>query len=128
MNKPDVHIDDGTNRILISTNDDENNNEKMSKTLDQFKLFHETILSCDEEFDAINQILNTISTQHMKIRLMIEHTETITNQDEYMILDDQVILKKLKTHQNKNYHHHRHHHHQMIKIMMLNISIIIKMN
>jgi ubiquitin-like 1-activating enzyme E1 B len=103
MNKPDVYIDDGTNRILISADDDddEDNNEKMSKTLDQFKLIHGTILSCDEEFDTINKNSNTISTQHMKIKLMIEHAETIINKDEYIILDDRVIKEVKKTSKRK---------------------------
>jgi hypothetical protein len=98
MNKPDVYIDDGSNRILISADDDEeddDDDEKMSKTLDQFKLINGTILLCDEELNNINEISNTISIQHMKIKLMLEHSHTITNKDEYIIIDDQVI-KEIK--------------------------------
>ncbi|CAF2495291.1 unnamed protein product [Rotaria sp. Silwood2] len=97
MNKPDVYINDGSNRILISADDEdnENNDEKMSKTLDQFKLIHGTILLCDEESDSINEISNTESIQNMKIKLMLEHTNTITNKDEYIIIDDQ-INKEIK--------------------------------
>ncbi|CAF0757238.1 unnamed protein product [Rotaria sp. Silwood1] len=76
MNKPDVYINDNSNRILISA-DDENNDEKMSKTLDQYKLIHEIILLCDEDFDNINEILNRKSIQHMKVKFMLEHTNTI---------------------------------------------------
>jgi len=100
MNKPDVYIDDGSNRILISADDDEEDeDEKMSKTLDQFKLINGTILSCDEEFDNNNNdFSNSISIQHMKVKLMLEHTDIITNKNEYIIIDDQVIqeIKQIK--------------------------------
>jgi ubiquitin-like 1-activating enzyme E1 B len=96
MTKPDVYINDGSNRILISgDDDDEDEDEKMSKTLDQFKLINGTILLCDEEFDNINEISNTTSIQHMKVKIMLEHTDTITNKDEYNIIDDRVI-KEIK--------------------------------
>ncbi len=104
MNKPDVLIDDGSNRILISADDDdddEDNDEKMSKTLDQFKLNNGTILSCDEEIDTINNNSNIISTKHMKIKLMIEHTSTVTNENDYTILDDRVIKEIKKTSKRK---------------------------
>jgi ubiquitin-like 1-activating enzyme E1 B len=98
MNKPDVYIDDGSNRILISADDDEEDeDEKMSKTLEQFKLINGTILLCDEECDTNDEISNTISIKHMKIKLILEHTDTIINKDEYIIIDDQVIKETKQT-------------------------------
>jgi ubiquitin-like 1-activating enzyme E1 B len=90
MYKPDVYIDDGSNRVLISADDedDDDNHQKMSKTLDQFKLFNGTILLCDEEFDKINEISNTRSIQHRKIKLILEHTDTIINKNQFIIIDD----------------------------------------
>jgi len=104
MNKPDVYIDDGSNRILISADDDEDdedNDEKMSKTLEQFKLINGTILLCDEEFEKNDEISNRISIQHMKIKLVLEHTITINNKDEYIIVDDQVIKEVKQTSKRK---------------------------
>ena len=95
MNKPDVIIDDGSGRMLISADDDNKDERMMSKTLDQFKLINGTILLCEEELD--DQINETL-LQHIKIKLMLEHTDTITDKDEYIIVDDQVIgeIKQIK--------------------------------
>lgn len=67
----------------------------MLKTLDQFKLINGTILLCEEEYDDTT---NTELIQHMKIKLMLEHTDTITDSEEYVIVDDQVIreIKQIK--------------------------------
>ncbi|CAF2458893.1 unnamed protein product [Rotaria sp. Silwood2] len=94
MNKPDVIIADGSGRILISADDDEDE-QMMLKTLDQFKLINGTILLCEEEYDDKT---NEALLQHMKIKLMLEHTDTITEKDEYIIVDDQVIgeIKQIK--------------------------------
>ncbi|UJR23766.1 hypothetical protein I4U23_026743 [Adineta vaga] len=95
MNKPDVIIADGSGRILISADDDEEDENMMVKTLDQFKLMNGTILLCEEEYDDKT---NEALIQHMKIKLMLEHTDTITDKDEYIIVDDQVIgeIKQVK--------------------------------
>ncbi|CAF1172247.1 unnamed protein product [Adineta steineri] len=95
MNKPDVIIADGSGRILISADDDEEDEQMMLKTLDQFKLMNGTILLCEEEYDDQT---NEALYQHMKIKLMLEHTDTITDKDEYIIVDDQVIgeIKQIK--------------------------------
>jgi ubiquitin-like 1-activating enzyme E1 B len=95
MNKPDVIIADGSGRILISADDDEEDQQMMLKTLDQFKLINGTILLCEEEYD--DQTNETL-LQHIKIKLMLEHTDTITDKDEYIIIDDQVIgeIKQIK--------------------------------
>ncbi|CAF1185553.1 unnamed protein product [Adineta ricciae] len=94
MNKPDVIIADGSGRILVSADDDEDE-EMMLKTLDQFKLINGTILLCEEEYDDET---NEALLQHMKIKLMLEHTDTITDKNEYIIVDDQVIgeIKQIK--------------------------------
>jgi len=94
MNRPDVIIADGSGRILISADDDEDE-QMMSKTLDQFKLINGTILLCEEEYDDVT---NEALVQHMKIKLMLEHTDTITEKDEYIIVDDQVLseIKQIK--------------------------------
>lgn len=94
MNKPDVIIADGSGRILISADDDEDE-QMMSKTLDHFKLINGTILLCEEEYDDDT---HEALTKHMKIKLMLEHTDTITDKDEYIIVDDQVIgeIKQIK--------------------------------
>ncbi|CAF1074432.1 unnamed protein product [Rotaria sordida] len=63
--------------------------------IDRFKLIHGTILLCDKKFDNINEILNTKSIQYMKIKLMLKHSNTITNKDEYIIIDDQ-LNKEIK--------------------------------
>lgn len=88
MNKPDVIIADGSGRILISADDDDEDEQMMLKTLDQFKLINGTILLCEEEYDDET---NEQLLQHMKIKLMLEHTDTITDKDDYIIVDDQVI-------------------------------------
>jgi ubiquitin-like 1-activating enzyme E1 B len=95
MNKPDVIIADGSGRILISADDDDEDEQMMLKTLDQFKLINGTILLCEEEYDDKT---NEKLLQHMKIKLMLEHTDTITEKDEYIIVDDQVIgeIKQIK--------------------------------
>jgi hypothetical protein len=95
MNKPDVIIADGSGRILISADDDDEDEQMMLKTLDQFKLINGTILLCEEEYDDNT---NEALLQHMKIKLMLEHTDTITDKDEYIIVDDQVIgeIKQIK--------------------------------
>jgi ubiquitin-like 1-activating enzyme E1 B len=95
MNKPDVIIADGSGRILISADDDDEDEQMMLKTLDQFKLINGTILLCEEEYDDKT---NEALLQHMKIKLMLEHTDTITDKDEYIIVDDQVIgeIKQIK--------------------------------
>lgn len=95
MNKPDVIIADGSGRILISADDDDDNEQMLAKTLDQFKLINGTILLCEEEYDDET---NEALVQHMKIKLMLEHTDTITDKDEYIIVDDQVIgeIKQIK--------------------------------
>ena len=95
MNKPDVIIADGSGRILISADDDEEDKQMMLKTLDQFKLINGTILLCEEEYDDQT---NEQLLQHMKIKLMLEHTDTITDKDEYIIVDDQVLgeIKQIK--------------------------------
>ncbi len=95
MNKPDVIIADGSGRILISADDDDEDEQMMLKTLDQFKLINGTILLCEEEYDDQT---NEQLLQHMKIKLMLEHTDTITDKDEYIIVDDQVIgeIKQIK--------------------------------
>ncbi|CAF1087860.1 unnamed protein product, partial [Didymodactylos carnosus] len=82
MFKPDVFISDG--RILISADDDtdDDQNEMKSKTLDKFKLLNGTILTCEEECEDETKF---------KIRLMLEHSDTITDKDDYVIVDDQVI-------------------------------------
>ena len=95
MNKPDVIIADGSGRILISADDDEEDEQMMLKTLDQFKLINGTILLCEEEYDDQT---NEQLLQQMKIKLMLEHTDTMTDKDEYVIVDDQVIgeIKQIK--------------------------------
>ena len=95
MNKPDVIIADGSGRILISADEDDEDEQMMLKTLDQFKLINGTILLCEEEYDDET---NDKLLQHMKIKLMLEHTDTITDKDEYVIVDDQVIgeIKQIK--------------------------------
>ena len=95
MKKPDVIIADGSGRILISADDDEEDQPMMLKTLDQFKLINGTILLCEEEYDDTT---NAALIQHMKIKLMLEHTDTITDAEEYIIIDDQVIreIKQIK--------------------------------
>jgi ubiquitin-like 1-activating enzyme E1 B len=95
MNKPDVIIADGSGRILISADEDDDDEELMLKTLDHFKLINGTILLCEEEYDDLT---NEKLLQHMKIKLMLEHTDTITDKDEYIIVDDQVIgeIKQIK--------------------------------
>lgn len=87
MNKPDVIIADGSGRILISADDDEDE-QMMLKTLDQFKLINGTILLCEEEYDDNT---NEALSQNLKIKLMLEHTDTMTDRDEYIIVDDHVI-------------------------------------
>ena len=67
----------------------------MLKTLDQFKLINGTILLCEEEYDDTT---DAALTQHMKIKLMLEHTDAITDAEEYIIVDDQLIreIKQIK--------------------------------
>ena len=88
MSKPDVIIADGSGRILISADDDDEDEQMMAKSLDQFKLINGTILLCEEEFDDVN---NEAMIQTMKIKLMLEHTDLITEKNEYVIVDDQVL-------------------------------------
>ncbi|CAF3607821.1 unnamed protein product [Rotaria socialis] len=94
MNKPDVIIADGSGRILISADDDEDE-QMMLKTLDQFKLMNGTILLCEEDCDDDT---NEALTQNMKIKLMLEHTDTIKDIDDYIIVDGHVIgeIKQIK--------------------------------
>lgn len=95
MTKPDVIIADGSGRILISADDDDEDEQMMSKSLDQFKLINGTILVCEEDFDDVN---NDTLIQTMKIKLMLEHTDLITEKNEYVIVDDQVLgeIKRAK--------------------------------
>ena len=95
MSKPDVIIADGSGRILISADDDDEDEQMMSKSLDQFKLINGTILVCEEDFDDVN---NDTLIQTMKIKLMLEHTDLITEKNEYVIVDDQVLgeIKRAK--------------------------------
>ncbi|CAF0934846.1 unnamed protein product [Didymodactylos carnosus] len=93
MSRPDVFISDG--RILISADDDNDDNEDdknevKSKTLDKFKLLNGTILTCEEEDE--NEI-------KFKIKLMLEHSDAITDKDDYVVVDDQVIREIEQIHQ-----------------------------
>jgi ubiquitin-like 1-activating enzyme E1 B len=95
MTRPDVIIADGSGRILISADDDDDDEHMMLKTLDQFKLINGTILLCEEECDDLT---DAALIQQMKLKLMLEHTDTIQDGDEYVIADEHehVCVKPVK--------------------------------
>ena len=85
MDRPDVIIADGSGRILISADDDDEDEQMMSKTLDQFKLINGSMLLCEEESD---DAMNTDFVENMKLKLILEHIDSIQNKDHYEIIDE----------------------------------------
>lgn len=92
MKQVDVVIGDGSGRILISADDDDDDNEQMmSKSLDQFKLINGSILLCEEETTDQETIEN------YKVKLIVEHQDSIQDKDQYLIVNQQSINRKERT-------------------------------
>lgn len=88
---PDVEINDGTGRIIISSEEGETT-ENNDKTLNFFGLADQSSLKCDDFF------------QNYELRIILVHSEAINpvtnNGKDYEIVADQQLLKEISEKEN----------------------------
>ena len=88
---PDVEINDGTGRIIISSEEGETD-ENNDKTLGFFGLTDQSSLKCDDFF------------QNYELRIILIHSETVNpstnNGKDYEIVADQQLLKEISEKEN----------------------------